>query len=513
MPYQGAELLTHRCKRYAKENSYLYDPNGDALIKVADGYEVATPLPDDETDVLVTDFGANGLRIEVRKSSMPKPYGKRKRCKSAEEAITEFASTPDNKPLRQRKTDDTAVPRKRVAEKTPPCNCAAHDVADISIDENVSENNSPNNYEIVPDHKYIGDYDLIAREDGRFYRVRVGGDDAGYVDGVCQDYETARANFKEKEKKVLKSCYFKKSCAFTLTTYIKQSFADVQKAVQRLCKREKGYLFCRYPNLKCACSFLEPNANGGWHCHIIFCFYDDVPEDLYRTVLSVWKKYILVPKETYKTDDNLVDMRYFYTFDELEKHLEYLNPVSKKKRERLKFYPYKKKARQFYGDLEVPKEIIMPASEAKKLTKCERHALRHEIKILNASNTVFTGKEDLKYHGFSYYYTTDETFWNAIVADGQAEKNSMSEAENAPPTTEPESQSEQPHFSISIFTKSGEQFGKTMTEIDFNYNIEEAIRLADFYKRNSKLFGGVEVVRDGILLQQAVSKAYPFEDT
>lgn len=500
MPYHGDELQAYLCKKWAKENGYLYDPNGDAFIKVKDGYEVATPMPDDETEVLVTNFGANGLRIEVRKTSMPNPYGKRKRCKTVQEAIAEFTSTPDNKPPHQRKIDDTAVLRESITRKTTRCNRVAHNKADIP---NTSEKKSSDNCEIIPDYKYIGDYDLIAREDGRLCRVRVGGDDAGYVDEVCQDYETARANFKEKKKKVLNSCYFKKSCAITLTTYIKQPFADVQKVVQLLCKKEKGFLFSHYSNLKCACPFLEPYANGGWHVHMILCFYDSIPADLYESILVTWKKHIIIPEESYKTDDNLVDMRNFYTFEELEKYLEYLNPVSKKKRKRLKFYPHRKKARQFYGNLEAPKEIIMPASEAKKLTECERPALRHEIKILNASNTVFDKAESLKLHNFTYYFSTNENFWNSIIENGLVEQNNLCEAESAPIVTVPEPQTEQPHFSVTVFKKDGEQFGKTMTEVDFNHDIQKAIQLADFYERNSKLFGGVKVIRDNVPVSRA----------
>lgn len=490
MPYYGAELQAYRCSKWAKENGYLYDPNGDIFINVADGWGVRA-LPDDDGDVLVTDYGANGLKIEKRKSSMPKPYGKRKCCKTAEEAVTEFKSTPDKKPPHNCKVNNTAVLQKNVIEKTTPCNCTHHDAADTVIN-NVTAQDTPVNCPDIPDYKYVGDYELVLREDGKNYRVRVGGDDAGVIDGLCRDYESERASFMKIKDQCLASCYFRKSCAFTLTTYTPQSFADVKNAVSKMVKK---YLFAKFENLKCAFAFCEPHADGSWHCHLILCFYDVFPDGLYKIVLKSWKNRIVVPSEIYKTDENLVDLRYFSTDEEFVKYIDYLNPESKKKRDRLKFYPNKKKARQKYGETETPKKIIISANEAKKLTEHERIALRHEIKILNASSTVFEKKEDLKLHNFTYYYTRNEALWNAILENRESEKNDFCESETAPPLTEL-----QPHFSVTIFTRGG-QFGKTMTESDFDYDIEKAIKLADFYERNSKLFGGIEVVRDGIPIQ------------
>ncbi len=435
MPYQGAALQAYLCHKWAKENGYLYDPNGDTFIKVANGYEVAVPLADDDGDVLVTDCGENGLKIEKRESST-NPYGKRKRCKTAEEAIIEFTSAPDNKPSRKCKADDTAVLSEKVTEKDTLCNCTSHDEADTSVDNAIAQD-TPINCSDIPDYKYVGDYKLVTGEDGKKYRVRVGGDDAGVIDGLCRDYESERASFMKIKDECLKSCNFQNSCAFTLTTYIRQSFFAVKNAVSRMVKR---YLFTKFENLKCAFAFCEPHAEGGWHCHLILCFYDAFPDGLHKCVLKSWKNRIVVPSGSYKTDENLVDLRYFSTAEEFIKYLDYLNPVSKKKRDRLKFYPAKKKARQPYGNTEIPKKIIMPASEAKKLTEHEYIALRHEIKIVNTSSTIFSGKEDLRYHGFSYYYTTNKDFWNAIIANGQSEKNNLCRDEFVPPITAPEPQ-------------------------------------------------------------------------
>lgn len=441
MPYPGAELQAYLCRKWAKDNGYLYDPNGDVFIRVADGYEVATPLPDDENDVLVTAYKANGLiKIDNRKTSMPKPYGKRKRCKTAKEAVAALTSTPDGKPPRKCTADDTAVLHTDVTTEDTPSNCTTHNRIDTSIGNNGSKKSTPEKCgsEVAPDYKYTGDYDLQRREDGRDYRVRTGGDDVGIVDGLCQDYETARASYMQKKNECLNSCDFRKSCALTLTTYIKQSFDDVQKAIQSLAKKD-GFLFKRYENLKCVCYFLEPYADGGWHSHMILSFYDSVPTDLHEDVLANWKKCktLIVPTDSYKTDENLVDLRYFYTVDEFAKYLDYLNPVSKKKRGRLKFYPYKRRARQFYGDYESPNGVIMPSCEAKKLTKCERPALRHEIKILNASNTVFEKEESLKLYNFTYYYTTSKKLWDAIIMNEQSEENNFCERESTSPVTAP----------------------------------------------------------------------------
>ena len=253
-------------------------------------------------------------------------------------------------------------------------------------------------------------------KDGKLYRMRIGGDDAGVIDGLCRDYESERASFKKLADECIKSCYFKKSCAFTLTTYVPQSFADIKSAVSKMVKK---YLFSKFENLKCVFAFCEPHADGSWHCHLILCFRDVFPNGLYETVLKSWKNRIVVPSGTYKIDENLVDLRYFSKADEFIKYVDYLNPVSKKKRSRLKFYPNRKKSRGKYGETEKTKKVIMPASEAKKLTECEHTALRHEIKIVNASSTIFSGKEDLKFHQFTYYYTKNDGFWSSIIEAGK----------------------------------------------------------------------------------------------
>ncbi len=434
MPYHGAELQAFLCNKWAKENGFLYDLNGDAFISVANGYEVSVPLADDNRDVCVTYYQACGLlKLDVRKSSMPNPYGKRKRCKTAEEAVSVLTSTPDKKtPHITAQATHANCPTHDVT----PANCPSHDEADTSAD-NIMIQNNPVNCSDIPDYKYVGDYKLILREDGRNYRMRVGGDDAGVIDGLCRDYESERASFMKIRDECLASCDFRKSCAFTLTTYIRQSFSDVKNAVSRMVKKR---LFTKFENLKCAFSFCEPHADGSWHCHLILCFNDAFPDGLYETVLKSWKNRIVVPSESYKTDENLVDLRYFSTAEEFIKYLDYLNPVSKKKRDRLKFYPNKKKARQKYGETEKPKKVIMSAIEAKKLTEHEHIALRHEIKILNASNTVFDKEENLKLHNFTYYFSTNEDFWNSIIANGQSENNNSCEVESVHPVTAHEHQ-------------------------------------------------------------------------
>lgn len=494
MPYHGAELQAFLCNKWAKENGFLYDLNGDAFISVANGYEVSVPLADDNRDVCVTYYQACGLlKLDVRKSSMPNPYGKRKRCKTAEEAVSVLTSTPDKK-------------NPHITAQATHANCPSHDEADVST-SNVTAQATPVNctdIKFVSDADYVGDRELITSEDGKLYRMRVGGADAGVVDGECRSYESERAKFVELKNKCLQSCNPYKTCAFTLGTYILQPFSDIQKAVLKLLKKDKGFLFKNYENLKCGFMFLEPYKKGGFHCHMILCFYDEISDNLYEKILMEWKKHVIVPTETYKLDEYLVEMRKFSTAEEFVKYLGYLNPVSKKKVDRLKHYPRGRRARQGYGDYENPNKVVLPASEAKKLTEREHITLRHEIKIVNASSTIFRGKEDVKYHAFTFYYTINEALWNAIIENGQSEKTDFCEGEIAPPLTDL-----QPHFSITVFTKCGEQFGKTMTEVDFDYDIEKAIKLADFYERNSKLFGGVEVIREGTPIQQGVSKAYP----
>lgn len=174
---------------------------------------------------------------------------------------------------------------------------------------------------------------------------------------------------------------------------------------------------------------------------MILCFYDEIPDDLYEKILREWKKHIIIPIDTYKLDKYLVEMREFSTAEEFEKYLDYLNPVSKKKLDRRKHYPRGRRARQGYGDFESPNTAVLPMNEAKKLTEHEHIALRHEIKILNASSTVSKKKEDLKFHQFTFYYTVNKNFWNSIIANGQTEEKIPCDVKSVPPITAPEPQS------------------------------------------------------------------------
>lgn len=490
------------CAKWARENGYYYSSNDDIFVKTADGYGVSTPLEDDKTKVLVTHFKANPiLQIDKRKTAMPNPYGKRKKCKTAEEAAAYFLEkenqTPNNcTPCNSTSSDNTTLAcddnhDSKTPDNCTPCNCTPNyckaESTALAFDDNHNSNTPDNctpdtsDCNIVPDYEYTGDYELQYREDGRAWRVRVGGEDAGYVDGLCKEYESARASHHEKRDECLDSCNFSKSCEIIVGTYVKQSFASVQKAVSRMNKRT---LPEKYPNLKCVFVWLEPYHNGtltgGWHAHLILSFYDDIPEGLLDFILKSWKNRIVVPKEKMKLDKYLVKMRKFNTFDELVKVIDYLNPTSAKKRDCLKYYPFKRKAIKRYGDTSKPEKVIIAAKESKKLAETEHINLRRETKILNASSTVFGKVEDVKVHNYQYYYSTSQELLRSIIADVETAEKSIFEDK-----TDNLKSDTLPHFSVTIFDEKGEQFGRKMTEVDFEYDVQKAIDLAIFYERQN----------------------------
>lgn len=480
------------CAKWAKENGYYYSSNDDIFVKTAEGYEVSTELSDDKTKVLVTRFKANPfIKIDKRKTELPNPYGKRKKCKSAEEAAAYLLEKENHTTDKCTPCDSTSADTHE--NKTPdnciPCNCTPNDCKSDSTllacndtcNSKTPDNCTPDtsDYDVLPDFEYTGDYELQYREDGRAWRIRVGGKDAGYVDGLCKEYETARSSHHDKKDECLDSCDFSKSCEIILGTYVKQSFASTQKAVSRMILRT---LFKKYTNLKCVFVWLEPYHNGsltgGWHAHLIFCFYDDIPAGLLEFVLNSWKKRIIVPEDKMKLDKYLVKMRTFNTFDELVKVIDYLNPTSSKKRDCLKYYPFKRKATMRYGDTSKPEKVIMAANESKKLTESEHTTLRRETKILNAYSTLFNKAEDVKVHNYQYYYSTSIELLRAIIADVEtAEKNTFEEK------TDNLESDLLPHFSLIIYDEKSEQFGRKMTEVDFGYDVQKAIDLANFYER------------------------------
>lgn len=476
------ELTMYKCSKWAMDNRYYYNAVDDIFISIKDGFKVAEPAKDDNTSVLATYLEANQvIVVDKRKTTLPNPYGQHKRCRTAEEAALEFmGNTPDNCTSHSHTSDNPVDNNTR--DNCPPNDCTSDAVQLHSNYNNTSEsytpdamsascNNTPDNCtpcnnvdDYVPDYEYIGDYDLQYAEGGKVYKVRIGGEDEGLVDGVCKGYESARSSWHAKKMECLKSCDYRKTCEIVLGTYVKQSFASIKKAVSRLIKRT---LSAKYPNLKATFKFAEPYEKNGWHAHLIISFYDEIPADLYDTILTSWKKRIVPSADSLKTDKHLVVMRTFSSFDEFVKVLDYLNPTSKKKRDRLKYYPFNGRAMESYGDVSKPKKVIMPMANALKLTESEHKNIRREITILNASATVYHGEEVLV-HNHQYYFNTSVDLLQSLADKIESVDE---EKPNVPQ-----------HFSVTVYDENGEQFGKTMTEVDFDFDLRKAVELANLYE-------------------------------
>lgn len=160
-------------------------------------------------------------------------------------------------------------------------------------------------------------------------------------------------------------------------------------------------------------------------------------------------------------------MRTFTSFDEFVKVLDYLNPTSKKKRDRLKYYPFNGRAMESYGDVVKPKSVIMPMAQTTEMTESEHKNIRREITILRASATVYAGEEMLV-HNHQYYFNTSVDLLQSLA-------NKIKSVNEKKPNT-PE------HFSVTVYDDNGEQFGKTMTEVDFNFDLRKAVELANLYE-------------------------------
>ena len=479
------DLTTYKCSKWAVDNRYYYNAVDDIFIRVAEGFKVKEPAKDDNASVLVTYLEANQvIMVEKRKTTLPNPYGQHKRCRTAEEAAREFLKkdTRDNCHLNADTVQLRSNDSKTSESNTP-------DTMSASCD-NTPDNCTPRNNidDFVPDYEYIGEYNLQYAEDGKVYKVRVGGEDEGLVDGVCKGYESARASWHAKKMECLKNCDYRKTCEIVLGTYVKQSFASIKKAVSRLIKRT---LSTKYPNLKATFKFAEPYEKNGWHAHLIISFYDEIPDDLYDTILSSWKKRIIPSENSLKTDKHLVVMRTFSSFDEFVKVLDYLNPTSKKKRDRLKYYPFNGRAMESYGDVIKPKKVIMPMSKGLEMTESEHKNIRREITILNASATVYQGEEVLV-HNYQYYFNTSVDLLQSLadkIESVDKEKSNVPE-----------------HFSVTVYDENGEQFGKTMTEVDFNFDLRKAVELANLYE-STPCWKDFTVVRFNVplTLEKAVS--------
>lgn len=137
-----------------------------------------------------------------------------------------------------------------------------------------------------------------------------------------------------------------------------------------------------------------------------------------------------------------------------------------------------------YGDVSKPKKVIMPMSKALEMTESEHKNIRREITILNASATVYQGEEVLV-HNYQYYFNTSVDLLQSL-----ADKIKLVDEEK-PNVLE--------HFSVTVYDDNGEQFGKTMTEIDFNFDLQKAVELANLYE-TTPCWKGFTVVRFNVPL-------------
>lgn len=479
------ELLRYRCRKWAKDNGFFYNEVDDIFVKTAKGLEVDALQKDDSSDALVRYIkGSSLVVVEKRKTTLPNPYGNCCKCKTKEEIANVFMGkdTPDN-----------CTPCKHTSKKSDniPENININDDC-ISVEtecDNTLDNCTPCNCtlkqnDVVADCEYTGDYDLQYADDGKVYKVRIGGEDEGLVDGLCKGYESARSSWSAKKWECLNSVDYLKACEITLGTYVKQSFKSINNAVSRLIKRK---LFEKYPNLKNAFKFCEPYKGNGWHVHLIISFNDEIPADLYETVLGSWKNRIIPSEDSFKTDEYLVKIRTFTEKEQLVKVLDYLNPTSTKKRERLKYYPFKVRAMESYGDVQKKhKKVLSNVSETLGVTKIEYKSLRKEIEILRASTTVISGKKDVIVHNYQYYFEPDMVKLARLAYTLEPEKIKMNKDEKSKISE---------HFSLTVKDTDGIQFGRTMTEIDFNYDKQRAIDLANFYEK-MPCWKGYTVIRN-----------------
>lgn len=331
-----------------------HNNNTGQTIKISYGYEVE--LPQNTDIVQVVYYEANSV-IEIVKQSV---YScKLHECQNAEELVHNLT---EKKKQQKRKTNNQSnIEKKKEDCKKPKCKSVANKKYDISYLDN-----SEINENCIAKDGYVIDANVeIVSE----YRTN----------------DSLRRSYNRQRELIFNSCKSDKSIFATFTVDSKPTYEQMNRLTGNFCK----WLKRKFDDgLKCGFIFLEPCEDGSWHLHMIIAFNDEISETDNAQIIKWWRK------KNKKYCDEQVEIENIETFDRLKKFVDYLNPNSKKKRHRAKYYPVSGQPMRHFGNVSKPNKILTKQENAKEIAGNEMPAMRKKVEILDSENaTIFQKSE------------------------------------------------------------------------------------------------------------------------
>lgn len=205
---------------------------------------------------------------------------------------------------------------------------------------------------------------------------------------------------------IFNNCECGKSIFGTFTIDSKPTYDALNKITATFCKCLRRKFGGR---LRCGFIFLEPCKDGSWHLHMIIAFFDEVSEDDDAQIIKWWRK-----KNT-KYCNEQIEIEHIETFERLKKIVEYLNPNSKQKRDRVKHYPVSSQPIRHFGKIEPPNEVLTEEKIAKEIAGNELPAMRKKVEIDLENITLFSKSE--------YFFKLSNNVLNNLKSNNIIQQN------------------------------------------------------------------------------------------
>lgn len=324
-------------------------------------------LPDDSDDVEITRYAKNNLLCVKQKTNYS---DKLKKCYDSDSLIDELIKAPkkkycnnsDNNNKNEKKSCDNSADTitKKAKEKDNKKSCNNSDIQDRN--EKKSCDNSSERIENCIEKNGV----IIDVETGEIIER-------------CRPKDSLRKSWYRAKEYILNSIDWRTALFITVALDTKPNYDEMSNLASGYTTYLKAPFKGQY---ECGVTFLEPCEDGSWHAHLIIGFKDSIPEIFGERTKKWWKKH-----NNNKTKTALEFQTKFQLFDscdDLIKVINYLNPTSKKKRDRIKYYPLSSQPIRKFGKASEPKKAITTYETAKKIAGSEKPAMRKKVTVIDA---------------------------------------------------------------------------------------------------------------------------------
>lgn len=323
-----------------------YNADTNCFSDVRLGNEVT--LPDNADNVEITHYAKNELLCIKRKSHYSE---KIKVCCDTDTLINELTKTSskkfcNNSDNHKKCCDNSAdTSTKKVREKGNKKSC----------------NNSP-------------ELENCIEKNGAIIDV-----ETGEIIERCRPQDSMRKSWYRAKEHILNSVDWCTALFITIALDTKPNYDEMSNLAS-------GYTtYIKTPfkgHFEYGVTFLEPCEDGSWHVHLIIGFKDFIPDIFEEKTKKWWAK-----RNKNKSATALEFQTKFQLFDSLDdmiKVINYLNPTSKKKKDRMKYYPLSSQPIRSFGKTSEPKKAITTYETAKKITGSEKPAMRKKVTVIDA---------------------------------------------------------------------------------------------------------------------------------